>query len=78
MESKRDAFSLIIKRNNASNRTSMESKRPIGYQKGISSGLLIEPVWNRNTVLGIKKADIAVLLIEPVWNRNDTEHPPTD
>ena len=32
-------------------------------------GLLIEPVWNRNSV-EISDKNAFKLLIEPVWNRN--------
>ena len=35
--------------------------------------LLIEPVWNRNIGLSLKRAVAAILLIEPVWNRNCVE-----
>ncbi len=32
--------------------------------------LLIEPVWNRNTLIGAAPTTLHCLLIEPVWNRN--------
>ena len=53
------------------NRTSLESK--LGYTcGGLSSSplLLIEPVWNRNSLRHRGKASERTLLIEPVWNRN--------
>ena len=36
------------------------------------SGLLIEPVWNRNGVQQRRVDRDSQLLIEPVWNRNFT------
>ena len=49
----------------------MESKQGFTYG-GIAKkmGLLIEPVWNRNTVNSIQELRGYSLLIEPVWNRN--------
>ena len=55
----------------AFNRTSMESKQ---IQPGaffvFTDVLLIEPVWNRNSVSATRKEAGRQLLIEPVWNRN--------
>ncbi len=53
------------------NRTSMESKRINVNNTCISSLLLIEPVWNRNSHDRRRAGWFEVeLLIEPVWNRN--------
>ena len=56
----------------------MESKRKSEpYNLSIYSGLLIEPVWNRNFSGSISFTTIEYLLIEPVWNRNtDTDAGP--
>ena len=54
----------------ASNRTSLELKHSRSSNSDRETTLLIEPVWNRNTVLKISLIDLNLLLIEPVWNRN--------
>ena len=35
--------------------------------------LLIEPIWNRNYILCVRRTKSTVLLIEPIWNRNDDD-----
>ena len=54
----------------AFNRTSMESKLILKCCQSKSSGLLIEPVWNRNLASANAAPKLSMLLIEPVWNRN--------
>ena len=48
----------------------MESKLEIRTYTVSTSGLLIEPVWNRNSVGWLIQSVTCSLLIEPVWNRN--------
>ena len=71
MESKPKKYSWCSCSTSTFNRTSMESKPEIA-QSGEKRGqqLLIEPVWNRNCRVRLKRLGGASLLIEPVWNRN--------
>ena len=50
MESKQRSISFVSIRSFTFNRTSMESKQISEYRDLATLGLLIEPVWNRNTV----------------------------
>ena len=74
MESKHCPVALAVFVCLPFNRTSMESKHKSrqGRQR-CTPTLLIEPVWNRNSVGDGGVRFNASLLIEPVWNRNDAD-----
>ena len=68
MESKRRRCRHIYGESRTFNRTSMESKQNYGHGHTGSRELLIEPVWNRNSVvLSIDEMDL------PTFNRTSME-----